>query len=115
MKNLTVYELALLFALAEKFPVLYTHIEKLYVVERECTGVGQYIYLKYYDSNDILPISEGILSVDKVITTEGLEVGLGFVGVVENSKLVNLELFVYGSDDWDCVFKNFSLKKLNDL
>lgn len=107
--------MALLFALAEKYSALYTHIDKIYVTERECTGVGQYVFLKYYDENDILPIAEDILSVDKIIITEGLEIGIGFVGNIENSKLSNLELFVYGSDDWNCVFQNFSIKDLNEL
>lgn len=115
MNKLTVFEMALLFALAEKYPVLYTHIDKIYVGERECTGMGQYVFLKYYDENDILPISEDILSVDKIIITEGLEIGIGFIGNIEDFKLVNLELFVYGSNDWDCVFQNFSLKDLKDL
>jgi len=43
---------------------------------------------------------------------KGLEIGIGFIGNIENFKLFNLELFVYGSNDWDYIFQNFSLKDL---
>lgn len=113
MNNLSIFELALLFALAEKYPCLYSHIDKLCVDSRECTGVGQYIFFKYQDEIDLSPILENILSVDKMITTPGIEHGLGFIGNLEDGKLSNLEIFVYGSDDWDCSFRDFQLKDLN--
>ncbi|MFD2904394.1 hypothetical protein [Sphingobacterium anhuiense] len=112
MDKLNVFELALLFALAENCPGLYTHIDKLSVVERECTGVGQYIFLNYNNETDLLLISEDILSNDKLIEIKGLEVGLGFVGNVNEGKLSNIEIFVYGSDDWNCDYTGFRLKDL---
>lgn len=39
MNKLTVFEMVLLFALAEKYSALYTHIDKIYVTEGECTGM----------------------------------------------------------------------------
>lgn len=113
MNNLNIFELAILFALAENYPRLYTHIDKLHVTERECTGVGQYIHFKYQDEMEVLPFSEDILSVDKLIVVSGLEVGLGFVGNTSEGKLNIIEVFVYGSDSWDCNFEGFYLKNLN--
>jgi len=72
MNKLTVLESQLLSAFAEKYQALNSLIEKLYVVERECTCVGQYVFFKYYKEEDILPISEDILSVDKIIITNGM-------------------------------------------
>lgn len=115
MNKLTVLESELLSVFAQKYQALTSHIEKLYVVKRECTGVGQYIFFKYYDEEDILPISEDILSVDKIIITEGIDPGIGFVGNIADFKLHSLELFVYGSDEWDCTFQNFTLKDLKQL
>ncbi|UIR55919.1 hypothetical protein LZQ00_16860 [Sphingobacterium sp. SRCM116780] len=112
INNLTVFELALLFALAENCPSLYTHIDKLSVTERECTGVGQYIFLNYKNEIDLILISEDVLSVDKLIEISELEVGLGFVGNVNEGKLSNIEIFVYGSDDWNCDYTGFQLKNL---
>ncbi|MGN5955888.1 hypothetical protein ACP6L2_14875 [Sphingobacterium lactis] len=112
MDQLNIFELALLFALAENCPSLYTHIDKLRVVERECTGVGQYIFLKYNNENDLLLVSEDILSNHKLIEIEGLEVGLGFVGNANEGKLINIEIFVYGSDDWNCDYTGFRLRDL---
>lgn len=112
MDQLNIFELALLFALAENYPRLYTHIDKLSVVERECTGVGQYVFLNYHNENELLLISENILSNDKLIEIKGLEVGLGFVGNVNDGKLINIEIFVYGSDDWNCDYTGFRLRDL---
>lgn len=86
MNKLTVLEMALLFALAEKYSALCTHIDKIYVTERECTGMEQYLFLKYYNENDILPISESVISVYKIIIAEGLEKGIGLVENTENFK-----------------------------
>ena len=115
MNKLTVLESELLSVFAQKYQALNSHIEKLYVVERECTGVGQYVFFKYYDEEDILPISEDILSVDKIIITKGIDPGIGFVGNIADFKLHSLELFVYGSDEWDCTIQNFTLKDLKRL
>lgn len=112
MDSLNVFEQALLFALAENCPNLYTHIDKLSVVERECTGVGQYIFFNYKNEIDLLLISEDVLSNDKLIEMKELEVGLGFVGNVNEGKLSNIEIFVYGSDDWNCDYTGFRLKDL---
>ncbi|RKE55969.1 hypothetical protein [Sphingobacterium detergens] len=49
MNKLTVLESKLLSVLAQKYQALNSHIEKIYVVEKECTGVGQYVFFKYYD------------------------------------------------------------------
>lgn len=115
MNKLTVLESELLSVFAQKYQSLNSHIEKLYVVERECTRVGQYVFFKYYDEEDILPISEDILSVDKIIITKGIDPGIGFVGNIADFKLHSLELFVYGSDEWDCTIQNFTLKDLKQL
>lgn len=115
MNKLTVLESELLSVFAQKYQALNSHIEKLYVVERKCTGVGQYVFFKYYDEEDILPISENILSVDKIIITKGIDPGIGFVGNIADFKLHSLELFVYGSDEWDCTFQNFTLEDLKQL
>ncbi|MEZ0459080.1 hypothetical protein ABTW23_22000 [Sphingobacterium thalpophilum] len=115
MNKLTVLESELLSVFAQKYQALNSHIEKLYVVERECTRVGQYVFFKYYEEEDILPISEDILSVDKIIITKGIDPGIGFVGNIADFKLHSLELFVYGSDEWDCTIQNFTLKDLKQL
>ncbi|MVZ65365.1 hypothetical protein GQF61_05820 [Sphingobacterium sp. DK4209] len=82
------------------------------VIERECTGVGQYIFLNYNNDSDLLMISEDILSIDKLIEIRDLELILGFVGNVNEGKLSNIEIFVNGSDDWNCDYTGFGLREI---
>ncbi len=118
-KSLTDLEKAILGKIASASQNEHLFIEKhlpfLSVCSRELTGVGMYV--NFDDSSPSAILSERldeneVYSSQNIIEIDTLKNGLGFALYAKDGKLQFLELFTYGSENWDGSYRSFSFLEI---
>lgn len=114
MQELNRLEKEILKVIAHEYPILRSHIPYLRVKNREYTGVGMYVNLSYenYEDERVRLIEDGLLSVNKVITLNGVENGLGFTLDIADGLVNFIELFTYDDETWDGTFNVFEFQDI---
>jgi hypothetical protein len=105
--DLNEFELAILLALAEKFPSLRELTPKLRVLSREFTGVG--LYTKFLCNGSSPDLNNERIGLASLIDMPGVPNGLGAILFCEGGKPQLLEVYTHGSELWDGVYDGFKL------
>jgi len=114
MQDLNRLEIEILHVIARDYPMVKSHIPYLQIKNREYTGVGMYANFSYQNFTDkeVPPLEDGILSVNQIVTLDGLENGLGFTLDISKGLINFIELFTYDDETWDGSFDVFAFEDI---
>lgn len=100
-------EKAILEEIVREHTHIRTHIPFLGTKSRVLTGLGMYVNLCYSSKESLQKLEDSSLSVNKFLSLDNLENGLGFELDISNGWLNFIELFTYLDEQWDGNFKRF--------
>ena len=106
-KNLNEFELAILHNIAKDEPALLPIITVLNVLSREFTGVGSFTN---FSCETTVPELGNNKIGSPTIVMPNIRSGLGAVLFCESGKPSFLEVYTYGSDEWDGNYEGFSIR-----
>ena len=98
MKELDIIEIKILKAIIEENSFLESHLQHLFVEEREFTGVGLYVNFGYVNNEVLESDVDTLLSSPKTLTSPNLNHEIAYVLDVEKGKIKFLEIVTNGDD-----------------
>ena len=113
---LNVLEIELLKQAAQAVPIINAHLPFLRVLNREKTGVGMYINFTYFQPPNEMPLivpATRTLHSNFIVQMPPLKFGLSHEFVVEDGKIILLELVANG-EEWNGDISDFVLIELTN-